>query len=199
MSGIRSDVAVQLQTSVAGDQRENILDLWRSSLNEKGVNINEFESCKSISRAEDGDYFTIQTERGTEKLPGSYTARRVVIAIGLRGSPNKLRLPNEDLTVIIRGREGKKVHYELPNPDDFCGYNIAVVGGDQQQPGLRFEFQAFIGAGQQGQRTQNGECNPGFSGKGHQGEVSGEVLKSHNSQSEATLETILSRRTRRAS
>ncbi len=125
----RSDIADQLQTKIPGDQRENILDIWLGSLNEKGVKINENESCKTVNRAEDGDYFVINTERSTEKSPQTYKARRVIIAIGLRGAPNKLRLPNEDLKFKIEGREEQKVIYGLSNPDDFWGNRIIVVGG----------------------------------------------------------------------
>jgi thioredoxin reductase len=94
------------------------------------VKVNECESCKTVTKAEDGDYFTIATERGNEKTPQTYTARRVVIAIGLRGAPNKLRLPNEEeLKVVIDGREQQKVIYGLSNPMDFKNKNIVVVGG----------------------------------------------------------------------
>ena len=91
--------------------------------------INEHESCKTVNRAEDGDYFIIKTERGTEKTPQIYRSRRVIIAIGLRGAPNKLRLPNEDLKAIIDGREQQKVIYGLSNPMDFRGKHLVVVGG----------------------------------------------------------------------
>lgn len=124
-----SDIVDQLQTKIPGDQRENILDIWLNSLAEKAVKINENESCKTVSRAEDGDYFVINTERGAEKLPQTYKARRVIIAIGLRGAPNKLRLPNEDMKFKIEGREEQKVVYGLSNPADFWGCRIVVVGG----------------------------------------------------------------------
>ena len=129
MSGFRSDIADQLQTKIPGDQRENILDVWLGSLAEKGVAINEDESCKAVTPAADGDYFTITTESGSEKTPHTYTARRVIISIGLRGAPNKLRLPNEDLKISIDGREEQKVIYALSNPMDFRGLHLIVVGG----------------------------------------------------------------------
>ncbi len=125
----RSDITDQLQTKIPGDQRENILDIWLGSLAQKGVRINENESCKTVNRAEDGDYFVINTERGAEKSPQTYKARRVIIAIGLRGAPNKLRLPNEDLKFRIEGRDEQKVIYGLSNPADFWGCRIVVVGG----------------------------------------------------------------------
>lgn len=112
----------------AGDQRENILRVWQHSLDAKGVRVNEFESCRSIKRADSGDHFVIETEQ-EGKSSGSYRARRVVIAIGLRGAPNRLRLPNEDLKVTIDGREQAKVLYSLTNPQDFRGRRIVIVGG----------------------------------------------------------------------
>jgi len=124
-----SAIVDQLQTKIPGDQRENILDVWLGNLADKGVIINENESCKSVARAEDGDYFTITTERGDDNLPQTYSARRVIIAIGLRGAPNKLRLPNEDLKIQIDGRVEQKVIYGLSNPMDFRGKHIIVVGG----------------------------------------------------------------------
>jgi thioredoxin reductase len=93
------------------------------------VNINIGESCKSVVRAEDGDYFRIETERGSDKIPQTYLARRVVIAIGLRGAPNKLRLPNEDLKTQINGRETDKVIYGLSDPMQYRGRRIVIVGG----------------------------------------------------------------------
>jgi thioredoxin reductase len=127
--GFRGEIADQLQTKIPGDQRENILAVWLGSLADRGVNINEDESCKSINKAEDGDYFVVKTESGGEKSPHTYTARRVVVSIGLRGAPNKLRLPNEDLRVVIDGREEQKVIYALSNPMDFRGKHLIVVGG----------------------------------------------------------------------
>ena len=129
LSEFSSDIFEQIVARVPGDQRENILRVWLSALDEKGIMINEFESCKSIARAEDGDYFLIGTERSEDKSARSYRSRRVVIAIGLRGAPNRLRLSNEDLKVRIDGREQQKVMYGLTNPDDFRGKRIVVVGG----------------------------------------------------------------------
>lgn len=113
----------------AGNQREKVLEAWNGSLNENGVKINEFESCKAISRADDGDYFVIKTERTEDKSQQTYNSRRVVIAIGLRGAPNKLRLPNEDMTICVEGRDEPKVLYSLSNPADYRGRRIVVVGG----------------------------------------------------------------------
>lgn len=128
-AGIRSAISDQLQAKIPGDQREKILGVWENTLREKGVKVNEQEGCKGIEKAADGDYFIVKTERGTAKTPQTYKARRVVIAIGLRGAPNGLRLPNEDMSITLDGREQKKVLYSLANPADFRGRRIVVVGG----------------------------------------------------------------------
>lgn len=125
----RREIADQLETKIPGDQRERILEVWHGNLTEKGVKINEEESCQSVNRAEDGDYFVIKTVRGAGNLLQTYTVRRVVIAIGLRGAPNKLRLPNEDMKFRINGSEENKVLYSLSNPNEYRGRHIIVVGG----------------------------------------------------------------------
>ena len=129
LAGFCDDIADQLQTKIPGDQRENILGVWLGSLNEKGVVINEDELCSAVTRAEDGDYFVVNTTRGEAKTPQTYSARRVIIAIGLLGAPNKLRLPNEGLKTIIDGKEQQKVIYGLSEPMDFRGKHLIVVGG----------------------------------------------------------------------
>lgn len=129
LAGFRAEIADQLQTKIPGDQRENILAIWLNSLAEAGVRINEYESCKTVNKAEDGDYFIIKTEKASDKTIETYRARKVIVAIGLRGAPNKLRLPNEDLKFKIDGREVQKVQYGLSNPADFWGLRIVVVGG----------------------------------------------------------------------
>ncbi len=129
ISNFRSEISDQLQTRIPGDQRENILAVWLGSLADKGVRVNENESCKTVNRADDGDYFVINTEHGAEKTPHTYKARKVIIAIGLRGAPNKLRLPNEDLKFSIGGHEEVKVIYGLSNPMEFRGRKLIVVGG----------------------------------------------------------------------
>lgn len=128
IAGFSSEIADQLQTKIPGDQRENILRIWLGNLADRGVSINENELCKSVEKAQDGDYFVIKTEP-KEKPPQTYTARRVVLAIGLMGAPNKLRLPNEDIKATIDGKEVPKVLYSLSEPMDFRGKHLVVVGG----------------------------------------------------------------------
>ena len=112
-----------------GEQREAILENWLGTMTKTGVSINEGESCKAIKRAEDGDYFTIRTEKGVKREPVTYTARRVVIAIGNRGTPMKLGVTGEEMRITRNGRAEDKVLYKLSNPDDYKRRKIVVVGG----------------------------------------------------------------------
>src|SRR5918912_2455853 len=87
-----------------GQQREDILEGWRREMERSGVRVNEMESCKSVKKAEDGDYFVVRTEQGVEKAPVTYNARRVVLALGKRGTPMKLKVPGEEMKVTRDGR-----------------------------------------------------------------------------------------------
>jgi thioredoxin reductase len=112
-----------------GEQRESILENWLGTMMKTGVSINESESCKEIKRAEDGDYFTIRTEKGLKRESVTYKARRVVIAIGNRGTPMKLNVPGEAMKITRNGQAEDKVLYKLSNPEDFKRRKIAIVGG----------------------------------------------------------------------
>ncbi|MEK6325407.1 MAG: NAD(P)-binding domain-containing protein [Acidobacteriota bacterium] len=82
-----------------GDSKENMLKGWLDAMMSNGVVINEEESCKDIKQ-EDG-VFTVTTEKGKAKEKASYKARKIIIAIGNRGTPMKLRVPGEDIKVMM--------------------------------------------------------------------------------------------------
>jgi len=112
----------------AGEQREKILENWIGTMKSSGVAINESESCKKVSKAEDGDYFVVHTESGLERLKKSYRARRVVLALGNRGTPMKLKVPGEDIKITREGRIEDKVRYKLTDPEGYKKCRIIVVG-----------------------------------------------------------------------
>ncbi len=82
-----------------GDSKENMLKGWLDAMTSNGVVVNEEESCKDIKQ--DGGVFTLITEKGKAKEKASYTARKIIIAIGNRGTPMKLRVPGEDIMVMM--------------------------------------------------------------------------------------------------
>jgi thioredoxin reductase (NADPH) len=83
----------------AGDSKENMLKGWFDAMMANGVTVNEEESCKDIKQ-EDG-VFRVITEKGKAKEKAAYTARKIIIAIGNRGTPMKLRVPGEDLKTMM--------------------------------------------------------------------------------------------------
>lgn len=93
-----------------------------------GVVINEGESCKKIEKAADGDYFVVETEKGLAREPVTYNARRIVLALGNRGTPMKLRLPGEEMKVTRDGKAEDKVKYKLTDPEVYKKKRIIVVG-----------------------------------------------------------------------
>jgi thioredoxin reductase len=118
-----------IQVAGSGEQRESILENWLGTMMKMGVSINESESCKAIKRAEDGDYFTVQTQRGLKREPVTYKARRVIIAIGNRGMPMRLGVSGEEMKITRGGQPEDKVLYKLSNPEDFKRRKITIVGG----------------------------------------------------------------------
>jgi thioredoxin reductase len=112
-----------------GEQREKILESWLGTMMSNGVVINEEESCKSVKPADGNDHFAIQTERGEARERVNYRARRVVLAVGNRGTPMKLGVPGEEIKVKFGDRTEDKVIYKLSNPESFRQRKILVVGG----------------------------------------------------------------------
>jgi thioredoxin reductase len=82
-----------------GAIKEQMLGSWMETVRSNGVVINEFESCKDVKR--DGDVFVVVTDQDKTKERMEYRARRVVLAIGNRGTPMKLNVPGEDLKMIV--------------------------------------------------------------------------------------------------
>ncbi len=113
----------------AGNQRERLLESWIGTMESNGVVINEGESCKAVNPAEDGDYFMVQTQKKEKQELLIYRARRVILALGNRGTPMRLRVPGKEIKIMRNGRAEDKVMYKLPDPDDFKQRKMVIVGG----------------------------------------------------------------------
>jgi thioredoxin reductase/Fe-S-cluster-containing hydrogenase component 2/CRP-like cAMP-binding protein len=90
--------------------REGILSQFAQDVAALKVNLIKGEVTK-VEKT--GDLFTIQYGSHT------CTASKVVMAIGVQGTPRKLGVPGEELSHIA---------YTLSDPDAFLGRNIVVVG-----------------------------------------------------------------------
>jgi thioredoxin reductase/Pyruvate/2-oxoacid:ferredoxin oxidoreductase delta subunit len=90
-----------------------LLNLWNEVLQKNDINLKECAKVESIIPTD--KYFVTRTLDGME-----YTSRKVLLAIGRRGSPRKLNVP---------GEESIKVAYRLLEPELIEDKNIIVVGG----------------------------------------------------------------------
>lgn len=112
----------------AGLQREELLDVWKRTMLARGVKVHEREGCQSVRRADDGDYFIIEAEAGESSEPRTYRARRVVLALGNRGTPKRLGVPGEDLQFVRGGRSEEKVRYRLADAGKVRRRKVVIVG-----------------------------------------------------------------------
>ena len=92
--------------------KEELLDFWQQVEGSTGIRIQYQELVAGIEATQSG--FEIKSSRGR------YTADKVLLAIGRRGTPRKLDVPGED---------HPKVVYQLIDPDQYAGQKVLVVGG----------------------------------------------------------------------
>ncbi len=92
--------------------KSELISLWTEILQKNRITINENEKINEIVKHQ--DYFEVISNQD------KYTAKRVLLAIGRRGSPRKLGVPGE-------GKE--KVYYKLLEPELIHNKKILVVGG----------------------------------------------------------------------
>jgi thioredoxin reductase len=92
--------------------KNELLELWKEVLEKNNISIKEREKVLSIEKRD--DYFQVVTSNNT------YTANKVLLSIGRRGSPRKLGVP---------GEEKEKVSYRLLEPEHIKNKKILVIGG----------------------------------------------------------------------
>jgi len=93
--------------------KEELLTIWKKVLTTNQIPIHEKTKVESIII--DDNSFLIDTNRGKE-----FRAGNVLLAVGRRGTPRKLKVPGEDLS---------KVAYRLLEPERIKNKEIIVVGG----------------------------------------------------------------------
>lgn len=94
-------------------QKEDLIEFWRKVEADTGINIHYRECLEDLERVGD-EGFLVKTTRN------SYRVRRVLLAIGRRGTPRQLEVPGEDLPKVI---------YSLTDPAEHAGRRALVVGG----------------------------------------------------------------------
>jgi thioredoxin reductase len=107
------DIPLYGKVKLYETSKKELLDLWNSILQKHEIQIHENKKVEKIVQENGG--FSVLTKDGNQ-----YSARRVLLAIGRRGSPRKLNIPGESLP---------KVAYRLLEPELISGKKIVVVGG----------------------------------------------------------------------
>lgn len=97
---------------VADASKETLLQVWETIVANTGLQVETGYRVEQVLR--DGDQFIVQAATRT------WRARRVVLALGRRGSPRRLGVPGEDLD---------KVFYDIVEMEAFAGRRVLVVGG----------------------------------------------------------------------
>lgn len=97
---------------VADTSKEALLRAWESIVASSGLQVRTGERVLRVT-PEDG-HFLVTT------VVAEYHTRRVVLAMGRRGSPRKLGVTGEEL---------EKVVYEIVEMAQFSGRRVLVVGG----------------------------------------------------------------------
>ncbi len=92
--------------------KEELVELFAETIEKSGVTVKTGEQVLSASR--EGKSFLVKTS------VEEYRAKRLLLAIGRRGSPRKLG---------AKGEKSAKVAYRLPDPEHYSGMQILIVGG----------------------------------------------------------------------
>lgn len=93
--------------------KSELLELWQHVLSKNQISVREHTKVEEVALVPEG--FRVTSAAGE-----TFTAKRVLLAIGRRGTPRKLGVPGEDT---------EKVAYRLLEPELIEGRDILVVGG----------------------------------------------------------------------
>ena len=97
---------------IADATKESLLACWLTVIEKTGLSIQPHTRVEAITK-EGGDFSLTSGER-------DFRARRVVLAMGRRGTPRRLGVPGEELD---------KVLYDIVEMEAFAGQRMLVVGG----------------------------------------------------------------------
>jgi thioredoxin reductase/ferredoxin len=97
---------------VTDTSKESLIAMWERIVANTGLRVTTSHRVERIERA--GTSFLLGTPNG------EFRARRIVLAMGRRGTPRRLGVPGEELD---------KVFYDIVEMEAFAGRRMLVVGG----------------------------------------------------------------------
>lgn len=108
---------------IADASKEELLQVWQNIIQKHRLQLRTGERVEDIARQPDGSFVVTAAGRASGGAPAArrrYAARRVVLALGRRGTPRRLGVPGEELD---------KVFYDIVEMEAFAGTRVLVVGG----------------------------------------------------------------------
>ncbi len=103
---LRSDIPFQQ------GPREDLLEAWSGAARDLAINVRLGAEVTRIEGERGAFILTLATGE-------AFTAEFVVLAIGVQGNLNRLRIPGADLPFV---------QYQLDDPDEYRGEEIVVIG-----------------------------------------------------------------------
>jgi thioredoxin reductase (NADPH) len=138
-----------------GGLKEDLLRQWDELA--KGLQVHEMERCSAIKPQ--AGIFEVTTQGEAGQGQNTYTARRIILAIGNLGSPMKLGVAGEEMKVPF-GPDGKavsKVKYNLSDPDDYVDRKCMIVGAGNSAIEAAVDLTGFKRDGDKFTFTRNNE------------------------------------------
>ena len=93
--------------------KEELIARWQKAIAQEKLRVREDSDVQRISRQADGTFRIDVPE-------GAFLAENVLVCVGKRGAPRRLG---------VAGEEPSRVRYSLPDPDEYAGKKLLVVGG----------------------------------------------------------------------
>lgn len=93
--------------------KESLLELWKDVIDRTGIEIHYGERVERIQREPDGVF---RIDATSQRLH----SHAVLLAIGRRGTPQKLGVSGEELSKVV---------YRLIDAEQYAGQRVLVVGG----------------------------------------------------------------------
>lgn len=107
------DLPLYGKVKLYNTSKTELLELWNEALTKNNISIQENTKVENITK--ENGHFIVTTQLGEE-----LHTKRVLLAIGRRGSPRKLGVP---------GEMTEKVAYRLLEPELISDKEVLVVGG----------------------------------------------------------------------
>jgi thioredoxin reductase len=98
---------------IADGSKESLIRVWESVVSRAGLQVHTGQCVERMDR--EASLFLLHTAAGAV-----YRSRRVVLAMGRRGTPRRLGVPGEELGKVV---------YDIAEMEDFAGRRLLVVGG----------------------------------------------------------------------